>query len=380
MAAQTALAAGAKVDVFDQMASPARKFLIAGKGGLNLTHSEPFERFVARYGARAAIVRDWLQAFDADALRAWSASLGYPTVVGSSGRVFPYDFKAGPLLRAWLRQLRASGMRLHVGTSWTGVDGDALCFERNGETLRCDYDAAIFALGGGSWAKLGSDARWVDRFAALGIDIAPLKPANVGFERNWSAVFIERFAGTPLKNIECSIGNECRRGEALITTYGIEGSVIYALGATIRDAAEAIVVMDLVPDRSLAAVQMVLDRPRGKRSLSEHLRRAGIDALRLALLRECAPDAIHNTTSMAANLKALPVRLGPPRPIDEAISTAGGVRLEVLDSNLQLRSRPGWYCVGEMLDWEAPTGGYLLTACMASGVVAGRHAALGNPG
>ncbi len=380
MAAQTALAAGARVDVFDQMASPARKFLIAGKGGLNLTHSEPFERFVARYGVRAAIVRGWLQAFDADAMRAWSASLGYPTVVGSSGRVFPHDFKAGPLLRAWLRHLRACGMRLHAGARWTGIDGDALCFERDGETLRCDYDAAIFALGGGSWAKLGSDARWVDRFAALGIDIAPLKPANVGFERTWSPVFIDRFAGTPLKNIECSIGAVRRRGEALITSYGIEGSVVYALGAAIRDAAERIVAIDLVPDRSLAALQMALDRPRGKRSMSEHLRRAGIDALRFALLRECAPDAIQNIASMAAALKALPVRLGPPRPIDEAISTAGGVRLEELDHNLQVRSRPGWYCVGEMLDWEAPTGGYLLTACMASGVVAGRHAASGNPG
>ncbi len=375
MAAEAALSCGALVDVYEQMPSPARKFLIAGKGGLNLTHSEAFEAFVSRYGHSAHIVRDWLKMFGAERLRAWSAGLGYPTIVGSSGRVFPNDLRAGPLLRAWLRQLRTAGMQLHVGSRWIGARGDILCFDRCGGVIETRADAVIFALGGGSWRKLGADARWVGMFEDMAIDVAPLKPANVGFERKWSTVFAEKFAGAPLKNIECRIGNHKRRGEALITRYGIEGSVVYALGAIIRDAHERLLTVDLMPDRTLASLQSALDRPRGKRSWSEHARRSGVDALRLSLLRECVPHAFESPDFIAGHLKALPLILGNPRPIDEAISTAGGVRFNELDQHLQLKTRPGWYCVGEMLDWEAPTGGYLLTACMASGVVAGRHAA-----
>jgi hypothetical protein len=376
MAAETALAAGASVDVYEQMSSPARKFLIAGKGGLNLTHSEPFDDFVGRFGARTDVVRSWLARFDADRLRRWSESLGYPTVVGSSGRVFPFDFKAGPLLRAWLRRLRAAGMRLHTGVRWTGIDGEQRCvMETDGQRQVLEADAVIFALGGASWPQLGADARWVEAFAALGIDIAPLKPANVGFERRWSAPFAERYAGAPLKNIVCSVGSHRRRGEALITRYGIEGSVIYALGAALRDSPELQLTVDLLPDKRLSAIETSLAKPRGKRSFTDHARRAGIDPIRLALVRECAPSALDTGPSLAATLKQLCISFDAPRPIDEAISTAGGVRLEQLDSHLQLRTHPRWYCVREMLDWEAPTGGYLLTACMASGAIAGEHAA-----
>jgi uncharacterized flavoprotein (TIGR03862 family) len=375
MAAETAIRAGRAVDLYDGLPSVGRKILIAGKGGLNLTHTEPFERFVGRYRERSGQVRRWLQAFDADALRAWAGELGIATMVGSSGRVFPTDLKAAPLLRGWLRRLREQGVRFHTQHRWTGWDDDgALRFRAPAGELRLFPAATILALGGASWPKLGSDGAWVDWLRQRGVDVAELRPANCGFEVDWSAHFRDRFAGQPLKPVALGYDDAVAlQGELLVTEHGLEGSLLYALTAPLRQRIDADGVarirLDLAPGRSLEWLQDALAAPRGKRSHSEFLRRhAGLDGVRLGLLHEVLgrplPD---DPAQLAAAIKALPLRLHATRPIAEAISSAGGVRFEAMDEQLMLRALPGVFCAGEMIDWEAPTGGYLLTACMASG-------------
>ena len=380
MAAERLRAAGAEVDLFDAKGSVGRKFLIAGKGGLNLTHSDPFERFASRYYERAPWVAEWLRDFDADDLRAWARGLGVETLVGTSGRVFPVDLKAAPLLRGWVRRLREQGVRFHVQHRWIGWEGDALAFA-NGVKHRAD--AVVLALGGASWPELGSDGAWVETLHAHGLRVAPLKPANCGFETAWSDVFRTRHAGAPVKPVSIALEDaegefHARQGEFIVTAHGIEGSLAYALSAPMREAiltrGAVTLRMDLAPERSEEALRAALARPRGKRSLSEHLRRCtGLEGVKLGLLHECLPRPLDGDPArLAAAIKALPLTLTGIRPIEEAISTAGGVRAEDLDDELMLRERPGVFCAGEMLDWEAPTGGYLLTACFASGVRAAR--------
>jgi len=387
MAAEVARAAGAAVELFDAMGSVGRKFLLAGKGGLNLTHSEPFEPFVARFHGRSAEIRPWLEAFDADALRDWARGLGVETVVGSSGRVFPADFKAAPLLRGWVRRLRESGVRFHVQHHWQGWDADGQLRFTTPTGVRCArFAACVLALGGGSWPVLGSDGQWQALLAERGIDLAPLRPANCGFEAAWSAPFAERWAGAPVKPVQARLVDAAgcvwqRQGEFIVTREGVEGSLIYALSAPLRETLEAhgsvTLELDLLPGRRLDQVEAVLQRPRGGRSLSEFLRRGlNLGGVRAALLRECHGGALPNAAdALARSLKALPLRLTATRPLAEAISSAGGVRFAALDDDLMLRELPGVFCAGEMIDWEAPTGGYLLTACCASGRIAGAAAA-----
>jgi len=386
MAAETLAAGGAQVALFDAMPSVGRKFLLAGKGGLNLTHSEGFDAFVGRYGARRALIEPMLRVFGPAELRAWAQALGVSTFVGSSGRVFPTDLKAAPLLRAWLTRLRAAGVVFHMRHRWLGWDAThALRFEApRGEVTAPMVDAVVLALGGGSWARLGSDGAWVPLLAQRGADVAPLQPSNCGFDvAGWSEFFRSRFAGHPMKTVALSVqaaGGPVfeQAGEFVVTEGGVEGSLVYAASAFVRDliAADgsALVHIDLLPGRSAEFVQAEVARPRGSRSLSTHLKsRLGIDGVKAALLHELLPrDAIADPVRLAAAIKALPLTLVKPRPIDEAISSAGGVRFEALDEALMLRALPGVFCAGEMLDWEAPTGGYLLTACMASGVAAAR--------
>ncbi len=379
-AAERLRAAGLEVDLYDAKGSVGRKFLIAGKGGLNLTHSDPFDVFVSRYGPRGAAVADWLRGFDADALRAWASGLGVDTFVGSSGRVFPRDLKAAPLLRGWVRRLREQGVRFHMQHRWLGwEDGHRLRFAHpTGEAL-VDADAAVLAMGGGSWPELGSDGGWVPLLAARGVDVAPLQPANCGFDIDWSEHLSSRFAGSPLKPVVAHWRDadgqwQSLQGECVVTATGIEGSLIYALSALLRDAitrdGETTLHLDLVPGRDEARLRHDLGKPRGARSLSDHLRReAGVSGVRAALLYEVMTrDAMRDPAALAATLKRLPLKLIRPRPIDEAISSAGGIRLEALDAGLMIRALPGVFAAGEMLDWEAPTGGYLLTACFASGL------------
>lgn len=385
MAAETVRAAGHQVDVYDAKGSPGRKFLIAGKGGLNLTHSDPPEVFVARYRERADAVGTWLADFDGPALREWARGLGVDTYVGSSGRVFPLDRKAAPLLRGWVRRLKEQGVRLHVQHRWTGWrDNGALRFTTPDGEAGVQADAVVLAMGGGSWPELGSDAAWVAPLAARGVDIAPLKPANCGFDIDWTAWFRERQAGAPLKPVVAhwtALDGTARaqQGECVISADGIEGSLVYAMAADLRDTlardGHVVLQLDLLPGQTEAQVLDKLQRPRQGRSFGEHLRRQlGLGGVKSALLFEVlGKDAAQLPAErVAATLKRLPLSLQRPRPLAEVISTAGGVRLEALDANLMLRDHPGVFCAGEMLDWEAPTGGYLLTACHASGVRAGR--------
>ncbi|MGH8158623.1 MAG: TIGR03862 family flavoprotein [Rhodanobacter sp.] len=387
MAAEVACKAGVKVDLYDAMGSVGRKFLLAGKGGLNLTHGEPRARFVERYGARQAEVARWLDAFDADALRAWARGLGVETFAGSSGRVFPVDLKAAPLLRGWLRRLRESGVTFHMHHRWLGWQAHAaLHFATPQGERAVPADAVILALGGASWPQLGSDAAWLAALEQAGIDVAPLQPANCGFELAWSEHLSSRFAGAPLKAVVAHWTDRrgvahVRQGECVLSEYGIEGSLIYAIGAELREQivarGEAMLMLDLAPGYTQQVLAERLAAPRGKHSIGDWLRRrAGLDAAKCALVFELTgKPTLADPVALAAQLKALPLRLLAPRPVAEAISTAGGVRLEALDENLMLRARPGVFCAGEMLDWEAPTGGYLLTACFASGLLAGRGAA-----
>ncbi|MGB6104097.1 MAG: TIGR03862 family flavoprotein [Pusillimonas sp.] len=382
MAAETLAQAGVHVDVYDAMPSVGRKFLLAGRGGLNLTHSETAAAFRARFGPREAQVSSWLDDFDAQALREWAHGLGIDTFVGSSGRVFPREMKAAPLLRAWLQRLRASGVTLHSRHRWRGWSDDgALVLDTPGAAVARRPDAVVLALGGASWARLGSDGAWQPVLAGKGVAVAPLQPANCGFLASWSPYFSDRFAGEPLKAIAMAPpGLPMRRGECMATADGLEGGLIYAWSSALRDTllakGEAVVHIDLLPMRDLDQVQREVGHPRASRSWSSHLgSRLGLKGIKLGLLRECLPKADFEQAAMlAAAIKCLPVRLRGMRPLDEAISTAGGVSFDSLDQNLMLRAMPGVFCAGEMLDWEAPTGGYLLTACFASGRAAAQGA------
>ncbi len=381
MAAEVLSQAGLAVDLYDAMPSVGRKFLLAGVGGMNITHAEDFEPFVGRYRERAAALRPLLEAFSPERLRAWIHGLGIDTFVGSSGRVFPTDMKAAPLLRAWLHRLREAGVRIHTRHRWLGwePDGSLRLNGPQGE-LRVAADAVLLALGGGSWARLGSDGAWVQELGARGVIAAPLRPANCGFDvAAWSPHLRERFAGAPLKTVSLALPSAApRRGEFVITATGIEGSLVYALSAEIRQTIEqdgsATVALDLLPDHSLERITRALSKPRGSDSLARHLKRQlRLEGLKAALLRELTDEATRQRPeALAGAIKALPITLLRPRPLDEAISTAGGVPFEALDEGLMLRQLPGVFCAGEMLDWEAPTGGYLLTACFASGRAAAR--------
>lgn len=392
MAAQTLAQGGARVDVYDAMASVGRKFLLAGRSGMNITHAEPYADFVTRYGNSSAALRPMLDAFGPQQVRDFVHGLGLETFVGTSGRVFPTDMKAAPLLRAWLHRLRESGIGFHMRHRWLGWRDGALCFStpdehRDGEgapELLVRADAVILALGGGSWARLGSDGAWMPLLAARGVALAPLAPANCGFDVDWSEHFRSRHAGEPLMTVALiardAQGQEMRRqGQFVVTAGGVEGSLIYALSAALRDQIAAdgdtTIWLDLMPDWSAERVAAEVARPRGPRSLSSHLQsRLGIKGVKAGLLREClSKQQFGDEAQLARAIKRLPLRLLRPRPIDEVISTAGGVRWEALQGTM-LKAAPGVFVAGEMIDWEAPTGGYLLTACFASGIAAGRDA------
>ena len=383
MAAEVARASGAEVDVYEAKGSVGRKFLVAGKGGLNLTHSEPAAKFASRYGPAQAEIQRWLAAFDANALRHWARELGVDTFVGSSGRVFPLDLKAAPLLRAWVRRLRESGVRFHVHHRCIGWDAQhRLRFETPAGEARVDVATTVLALGGGSWPQLGSDGQWTTWLAERRVNVNALKPSNCGFDVDWSEHFASRFAGHPIKPAVLTLVNpdgtvQRHQGEFVITATGVEGSLIYRLSAGLRECIErhgqVTIELDLAPGRDASRLLGELSRPRQGRSLSEFLRRsAGIEGVQTGLLHEfIAKSELNDPIALTRAIKALPLILLRARPLAEAISSAGGVALEGLDQNLMLRSVPGVFCAGEMLDWEAPTGGYLLAASMASGRLAG---------
>lgn len=391
---------GCQVDLFDAMPSVGRKFLLAGRGGLNITHSEPFERFATRFEARSATLAPMLAAFTPDDLRQWCQGLGIDTFVGSSGRVFPQEMKAAPLLRAWLARLRQQGVRVHARHRWQGWEADgALSFTSPSGSIAVQPRATLLALGGGSWSRLGSDGRWAPWLQDKGVDVAPLRAANCGFDvsptgegrSGWSEHLTGRHAGQPLKPVTLTFTDlqghsETRQGEFVLTESGIEGSLVYAFASRIRDVIErdgsATVWLNLLPAHSPEQVLTELKRPRGPRSLSTHLKsRLGLQGLKVALLHELvSKDAMHEPQRLAQAIQQLPIKLVRTRPMDEAISTAGGVRFEALDEHLMLRAMPGVFCAGEMIDWEAPTGGYLLTATLATARAAAagvaRHLAL----
>ena len=380
MAAEVLSQAGIKVDLYDGMPSVGRKFLLAGVGGMNITHSEAYPAFLSRYAERAPQIAPLLRSFGADALCQWIRELGIETFVGSSGRVFPTDMKAAPLLRAWLKRLRDSGVVIHTRHRWLGwsTDGSLEVASPEGQKTLTP-DATLLALGGGSWSRLGSDGAWMLALEKRGVGLAPLQPSNCGFEvQAWSELMVSKFAGAPLKNIAIGLNDDIPRlGECVITATGIEGSLIYALSAPIREAINvhgcATIHIDLLPGRSVDKIQAALSKPRGSRSVSKHLHsQLGIDGVKAALLRELTPaESFADPALLAQAIKALPLTLVRTRPLDEAISSAGGVLFESMDERLMLKQLPGVFCAGEMLDWEAPTGGYLLTACFASGRAAG---------
>ncbi|MDO9359588.1 MAG: TIGR03862 family flavoprotein [Polaromonas sp.] len=420
MAAEVLSAAGPalKVDVYDAMPSVGRKFLLAGKGGLNLTHSEGAEAFLGRYGERAEQVKPLLAAFGPAELRAWAEALGVETFVGSSGRVFPKDMKAAPLLRAWLHRLRLAGVSFSMRHRWLGwADDGSLKFSAPAGEVTVQADAVVLALGGGSWARLGSDGAWVPLLAERGVDVSPLQPTNCGFDvgaephavqaaeqgetrreffreligqgpsqqPGWTEHFASRFAGQPFKSVAISFTDSqgrsfSRKGEFVATATGVEGSLIYAASSLLRDEValkgSATFELDLLPGKSPEQVLVEVRHPRGSRSLSSHLKsRLGIEGIKAAMLHELlGKEAMNDPVQLARAIKALPVRLTAARPIDEAISSAGGVKFEAMDAQLRLATQAlgPVFCAGEMLDWEAPTGGYLLSACFASGRVAGQ--------
>ena len=380
MAAEVLALAGVKVELFDAMPSVGRKFLLAGVGGMNITHAEPTEAFLNRYGARRTELQALLQDFGAEQLREWIHGLGIDTFVGSSGRVFPSDMKAAPLLRAWLKRLREHGVTLHTRSRWLGwqSDGNLRIASPAGEHA-VPADALLLALGGGSWARLGSDGAWLPLLAARGVPCAPLQPSNCGFEvTGWSPLFADKFAGAPVKSTAIALSQQAPRlGEFVITASGVEGSLIYALSAPIREQisqhGSATVYLDLIPQKTPEQIEILLRKPRGSKSISNHLRsQLGLDGVRAGLLRELSDAATFTEPALLAGaIKALPLTLRQTRPLNEAISTAGGVPFEALTAELMLKQLPGVFCAGEMLDWEAPTGGYLLTACFATGRAAG---------
>ena len=411
MAAEVLAQAGVAVHLFDAMPSVGRKFLLAGKGGLNLTHSEPHAPFVSRYAGRQPQIEPLVQAFGGPEVRAWAQGLGVETFVGTSGRVFPADMKAAPLLRAWLQRLRGMGVRFHMRHRWLGwSEGGALRFAAPAGEVQVVARAVVLALGGGSWARLGSDGAWVPLLAQRGVAVAPLRPANCGFDVprvdapagetrraflqellghtpegavGWTPHFAERFAGQPFKSVALSFTDSqgrhfSRRGEFVATATGVEGSLVYAASQLLRDEIEAhghaTFHLDLLPDHGPERVLVEVRHPRGSRSLSSHLKsRLGLDGIKTGILYEhLGKDGMNDPVALAHAIKALPITVVAARPLDEAISTAGGVAFEALDAHLMATAAPGVFCAGEMLDWEAPTGGYLLTASLASGVRAGQ--------
>jgi hypothetical protein len=385
MAAETLAKGGASVTVYERMPSPARKLLLAGRGGLNLTHTEALESFLARYGAAASRLRAAIEALPPDTLRTWCEELGEPTFAGTSGRVFPKSMKTSPLLRAWLRRLASLGVEIKPSHRWLGWDeGGALRFATQDGEIRADADVTVLALGGASWPHLGSDGTWVEVLAEKDVAIAPLAPSNAGFLVNWSDIFKDKFQGQPLKRVALSFGEHSARGEAMITKTGIEGGVFYALSTPLREAitssGEAELHIDLRPDMPHVALEQRLAKPRGKQSLATFLRKAvQLSPADIGLLQEVAhaaktPLGGLAPEALAALIKALPVRLGGVAPIARAISSAGGVVFDAVDDHFMLTARPGVFVAGEMLDWEAPTGGYLLQACFATGAAAGRGA------
>jgi len=385
MAAEVLAEGGATVTVYDAMPSAGRKFLMAGRGGLNLTHSEPLPRFLARYREAAPKLEAAIAAFPPQRLRAWSETLGQPTFVGSSGRVFPNTFKASPLLRPWLRRLDAAGVRFALRHRWTGWGDDGRLLFRTADGERTvEARATVLALGGASWPRLGSDAAWVEMLAAKGATVASLKPANCGFSVVWSDVFRNRFEGQPLKGIALSFESQTVHGEAIVTRNGLEGGAIYALAADLRAAVEkrgeAILQIALRPDLKLRELAKRLNAPRGKQSLSNFLRKAAqLPPVAIGLLQEAAlasglPLSSLPPPHLAALINAVPIKLTGIEPIARAISTAGGIAFDELDADFMIQRLPGVFAAGEMLDWEAPTGGYLLQACFATGAAAGRGA------
>ncbi len=385
MAAEVLAASGAAVTVYDRMPSAGRKFLLAGRGGLNLTHSEDLERLLGRYGPATTRLRAAIEAFPPAAVRAWSEALGQPTFVGSSGRVFPKAFKASPLLRAWLRRLGAAGVNLALRHHWVGWDarGGVLLDGPQG-SVTINPDATVLALGGASWPRLGSDGGWVAPLARAGVAVAPLRPANCGFVVPWSDVFRDRFHGQPLKRIALAFDGQAARGEATITQTGLEGGAVYALSGVLRAAieasGEAVIHIALRPDMTAADLVRRLAAPRAKQSLSSFLRKTlKLSPVAIGLLHEAthaSPGrlAAMDSAALAGLINALPVRLIGTAPLATAISTAGGIAFAELDPSFMLRRRPGVFVAGEMLDWEAPTGGYLLQASFATGAAAGRSA------
>ncbi len=375
MAAERLAAAGLAVVIHEAMPSPSRKLLMAGRGGLNLTHSEPMEGFLSRYGAAAPVVAPWLKVFSPTDLIGWAEGLGQTTFVGSSGRVFPRAMKASPLLRAWLARLAAAGVELRTRSRWVGFDGDGQKFETPDGPHTEHPDAVVLALGGASWPRLGSDGAWAPWLADRGVAVTPFRPSNVGFDVAWSPVFAERFAGEPLKPIALSYGAEAVRGEAMLTGYGIEGGAVYALSAGLRDAiardGSATLTVDLRPDLSIDALANRLTKARGKDSVTNWLRKtAGLSPAAIGLLREIPGELPAGTEKLARRIKSVRLTLTGVQGLARAISSAGGVALDQVDDHLMLKALPGVFVAGEMLDWEAPTGGYLLQASMASGVAA----------
>jgi uncharacterized flavoprotein (TIGR03862 family) len=383
MAAEVLAQGGAHVTVYDAMASAGRKFLMAGRGGLNLTHSEALPAFLARYGAATPFLASAIAAFPPDTLRQWSEELGQPTFVGSSGRVFPQAFKASPLLRAWLRRLDSIGVRFALRHRWTGWDHDGLLAFRTPDGMRLvEANATVLALGGASWPRLGSDGVWVELLAAKGVAISPLRPANCGVTAAWSEVFRDRFEGHPLKGVALSFGPRTVRGEIVVTRTGLEGGAIYALSAELREAianlGHAVLRIALRPDLAMNELTARLSAPRSKQTFSNWLRKAvNLSPAAIGLLQEATmatgmSSATLSPASLAELINAVPVRLNGVAPIARAISTAGGISLDEIDSDFMLRRLPGIFAAGEMLDWEAPTGGYLLQASFATGAAAGR--------
>ena len=398
MAAEVVSARGLQVEVYDSMPSLGRKFLMAGKSGLNLTHSEPFKQFVSRYGERRARLEPVLRQFGPHELREWAHGLGIETFVGTSGRVFPVGMKASPLLRAWLRRLGEAGVAFHPRHRWKGFispapakdraessqsilsggNGKELGFESPDGETSIQADVVVLALGGGSWSRLGSDGAWVPWLEQAGAQVDPLKPSNCGFDVPWTPHFRQRYDGRPVKSVVLSFGSFRQQGEFIVTREGVEGGLIYTASAMLREETyargRAIISLDLAPDRSLEWLRERLSKPRAARTMASHLEKTvGIKGVKAGLLREfVSKEDFADKGQLASFIKNLPVPLIAPRPLDEAISTAGGVKFESLDEHLMLRSMPGVFCAGEMLDWEAPTGGYLLTACFSTGYAAGQ--------
>lgn len=370
--------ANVSIDLYDAMPSLGRKFLMAGKGGMNISHAEPLERLLSRYGTHATYLTPMIEIFGPETIRAWMNTLGIESFVGSSGKIFPKDLKAAPLLRAWLHRLRQAGVRCHVRHQWLGWQGQDLHFSTPAGKQNIQADAVILALGGASWPQLGSSGTWLPLLIERGVTVQPLKPANCGFNVAWSPYFREHFAGQPLKSVSLAFVDSAgaavsRPGELLISANGVEGNLIYQCSAALRECigkqGPLTIHLDLLPGQSQAQLQAKLAKDRGKNSLANHLRKQlGIAGLKAALLHEhLAREDFNDLAQLTKSIKALPLTLNSTRPIQEAISSAGGVSFESLDQQLMIKTLPGVFCAGEMLDWEAPTGGYLLTACFATG-------------